>query len=139
MAVARRYVLEQLPIVRRIGLTLAPRWFTAAPITPPDPLPPELGEVSPEPGSALERLQPVTLEVLDPRERLRRVVLHARFAGSEALEVVHDGDGFAPLFAASERVAIAGGFRYTLRRRGGWPGHPTIRPLAFNADGLEIS
>ena len=66
---------------------------------------------------------------------LRRVVLLSRFAGRND-EVIHDGTEFrAPYSASSTRTAIAGGFRFRVRRTGGWPSSPSILPLAVDTSG----
>ena len=37
------------------------------------------------------------------------------------------------------RTMIAGGFRYTVLRTGGWPGAPTIQTFAIDRAGNEAS
>ena len=49
-----------------------------------------------------------------------------------APELAHDGDSFQSLYEDSTRIAIVDGFRYVLRRSGGWYAAP--RPLVFAVD-----
>ena len=57
--------------------------------------------------------------------------------GTGAYEVVHAGDAFAQVYAAqSTRSDVAGGFRYSVTRAGGWFGETvTLRIVAVDAEG----
>lgn len=90
-----------------------------------EPTPPNL----PSPGRS------IVLEVTDADGFAALLVL-AEY-GTGAYEVVHDGDAFAQVYAAqSTRVSIAGGYRYTLKRAGGWFGERvTIRVVAVDVYG----
>lgn len=103
-----------------------------------DTTPPEIELVSPSEGS-----QPGTAQmVFDVTDEtgLGRVMIAARFTSGSAYEVVHDGDEFAPLYSESpnDRTPITGGWRYTIRRRGGWPeGALQLRVFGIDAAGNE--
>jgi hypothetical protein len=59
-----------------------------------------------------------------------------KFESRGVYEVVHDGTAFGPqYFGNSTRVAVSGGFRYTLRRRDGWPEKLKVRVLAIDRGG----
>lgn len=90
-----------------------------------EPTPPDL----PSPGRS------IVVEVSDA-DGFAALILAAEY-GTGAYEVVHDGDKFAQVYAAqSTRVAIAGGFRFTMKRAGGWFGdRVTIRVFAVDAFG----
>lgn len=91
--------------------------------------------LSPTPGQPLpSRGSSVIVEVVD-FDGLQALVVTAEFA-SGAYEVVHDGDNFADRYAAgSTRVTIAGGYRFTVRRGGGWFDDVTIHVLAVDPRG----
>ncbi len=52
-------------------------------------------------------------------------------------EVIHDGTNFTARYSFSIRETITGGFRYTVRRVGGWPSNPRIRVKALDQAGNE--
>lgn len=101
----------------------------------PDDTPPVV-TFSPAPGTPIGSGDPITVTVTDANE-LRRVVIHAAFAGRLVREVVYDGDAFAPLYQLSTRSAVAGGWRYDVRRSAGWPSVPTLDVFALDAAGNE--
>lgn len=87
----------------------------------PDESPPTLSNVSPTSGSTLAADDPIVFDLLDD------VGFVARFVwlvfGGGATEVVFDGDTFTARYSGASTVtAIAGGWRYSLQRSGGWPG-----------------
>lgn len=50
-------------------------------------------------------------------------------------EAVHDSVEFVDLYAGSERIAITNGYRYTVRRKGGWTSTPRLLIWAVAFDG----
>lgn len=99
--------------------------------------PPAVAVVSPASGSSIGPTSVLVVDVTDAGG-LRRVVLSVTFSGLASAELVHDGDGFAPLYApASARVDIAGGYRFSLTRSGGWPASPTLKVIAVDVTGQE--
>lgn len=103
---------------------------------PPDDVQPIVTNVTPAEGTPIGRGDPVFFDVTD-ETGLKRVIIAAKL-GADAYEVVHDGDAFAPRYAnLSTRVEITGGFRYRVRRAGGWPSAPSIVPFAFDTSANE--
>lgn len=47
-------------------------------------------------------------------------------------EVIHDGDTFVDPYQTSVRIAIPGGWRFQVRRSGGWVAPPTFRVRAYD-------
>lgn len=112
---------------------LAAGIFSADAGATPDTTPPVVALISPTDGGELERFGPVTIEVTD-ETALGRVFVVARFPSLGLEEVVHQGDRFAPLYTgASSRASIAGGYRYSVKRNGGWPAPPELTVYAPNA------
>lgn len=105
---------------------------------PADETPPTVSDVSPAAGSALKKTDAVAFSVTDDTGEFVVVAVYARFAVSRLYEVVHDGEAFGPRYGASTREAIAGGYRYTLRRTDGWPEAPRIRVKAFDRGGNPV-
>lgn len=101
-------------------------------------IPPIVEVLSPEPGSVISRQTKIKIRVTD-LVGLRRVILHAEFAGRRGKEVVHDGDGFSDLYLGSTRSMTVDGWEYSLTRDGGWPGSPRIRAIAINLQGIETA
>lgn len=90
--------------------------------------------VAPLTGS-LEAFEPVVVDVTD-NTALGRVFLVARMPASNLEELIYAGDRFTPQYAAqSSQVAIAGGFRFTVKRSAGWPSSPTLDAYAVDASG----
>lgn len=55
-------------------------------------------------------------------------------------ELVHDGHGFLPEYTAlSTRTGIANGYRFSVRRRGGWLASPLFRVYAIDHAGNEAT
>jgi len=97
---------------------------------------PDVTLVSPAEGEALAAAEPVTIDVADD-VALRRVLLVAD-NGRGPWEVIHDGTAFAPFYSASSRTVIAGGYRFTCRRDGGWFGAAlSVRVFALDTSGNE--
>lgn len=109
---------------------------------PPPPTPdttaPLVALVSPSEGP-LSIDTPIVINVTDA-VGLGMVLLEVDFApfGSKAPERIAVGDGFSPPYAASSRVAIAGGYQYTVRRAGGWPAAPRFNVWATDRAGNEV-
>lgn len=87
----------------------------------PDTTPPTVTLISPPAGSQILPAAPIVIEVTDATG-LSAVVAWAEYGGvTFPAEVIHDGVDFKYAFGTSTRIAIAGGYRYTVRRRAGWP------------------
>jgi len=108
-------------------------------ITPPAPdtTPPTVTYVSPTPGAQLDVDGSVVVDVTDNLDRLARAIFALAIAETGVTELVHDGTAFTARYVAgSTRSAIADGYRFELRRTGGWPdGSITVRVFASDLDG----
>jgi hypothetical protein len=107
----------------------------------PESVAPVVSVISPTPGTAIDPVAAITIDVTDNKGLFRRILLTMRFAGLDIEEVVHNGDAFGPKYLGglNNRIAIEGGYRYTLLRRGGWPANPTLVPYAIDVAGNENS
>lgn len=102
-----------------------------------DGVPPTVTLVSPTTGT-IEAFEPITFNVTD-NDGLGSAIVVARFNARGIEEIVHQGERFGPAYAAqSTRVAIVGGFRYTVRRSGGWPESPAIDVYATDIAGAGV-
>lgn len=109
--------------------------FLAAPEA--DVTVPTIGNFSPALGSSITRSTPLSFDVTD-ESAFRRIVVAASFGTSNAAELIHDGSIFRdPYAGGSSRVAIAGGFRYSISRIGGWPDWPTFDIYPIDIKGNE--
>lgn len=92
------------------------------------------------PGAELSPTDPVVVDVTDNLNALGLVMLGLVQTGSDVVELVHDGTSFMPRYSAlSTRVAIANGYRYSLRRAGGWAAGAalTFKVWAVDTDGNQ--
>lgn len=104
----------------------------------PDTTPPVIGNLSPAPGTTIASTDALSFDVTDNRGTFRRVIVAVYFPTTGITEMVHDGDVFVGYFVgSSSRVVIAGGFRYTILRSGGWIGSPTVRIFPIDLSGNE--
>jgi hypothetical protein len=80
--------------------------------------------ISPAPGAPIALGGTLSLDVTwSPAPATAHNVL---ISYDGATEVAFDGTGFVVPYASSARVAIPGGWRYTLRRSGSWPKTPAV-------------
>jgi len=118
-------------------------YLLALPLPPPPPVDttaPVVGNFSPPAGTPIAKLTPITFEVTEDSGDFQRIFVVAFFPTTGLVEVIHDGDGFRGFYAAnSARAMIAGGFRYTVLRSGGWLGAPTIQTFAVDRSGNEAT
>lgn len=100
---------------------------------------PVIANRSPDPSFAVGPTDPISMDVTTDVGFLE-ILIFARFDGTNLYEVIYDGSVFAPLYAEqSQKVSIAGGFRFTVRRKGGWPGAVTLKSLAIDTNGAEAT
>ena len=113
--------------------------FTRFPaVAPVDTTPPVIANMTPTPGTLLQPTDPISFDVTDNTGLFRRVMVAVFFPSTGITELVHDGDGFLGFFAtSSSRALIAGGFRFTLLRVGGWLSSPTVRVFPIDRSGNE--
>lgn len=105
--------------------------------TAPDTLAPHVSDFSPSPGTELQTDAPIAFNVVDDTG-LRPVVVVVRYEDIGAADLAHDGADFVDTYEGT-RTPIAGGFRYSLVRRGGWPAAPTIQVFAVDTAGNEAA
>jgi hypothetical protein len=104
---------------------------------PWDAAPPLVSNVSPPTGTPIARSAPVFFDVTDDSGLFRRIIVTASFEDG-AVDVVHDGDGFAARYnQGSTRGLVTNGYHYRVQRSGGWPFAPTIRAYAIDQSGNE--
>lgn len=93
--------------------------------------------ISPAPGSTLARGATLSFDVtFSPVDA---IVEHAISIGyGSSYELVWDGAGFRTPFTSSSRVPRAGGgYSYTIRRTGSWPGVPVLSVYALGETVLK--
>jgi hypothetical protein len=89
---------------------------------------------------AIGPTDPVSFDVILGSNPLLETWVAAKMAGTTLYEVVYDGAAFAPQYVAgSLLIGISGGYRFRIRRTGGWPGAPTILTKIIDTTGLEAS
>jgi len=110
------------------------------PPAPTDATPPVVGNYSPAPGTPIAKTTSISFDVTDETGGFRRVFVVAFYPATGISELIHDGDGFRGFYSStSARRAIAGGFRYTVLRAGGWSAAPTIQTFAIDLAGNEAA
>lgn len=108
---------------------------TPASVAGNDDVNPTVTVVSPVEGSEITATTPLVVDVED-EQSLAIVLLYAEFPNRTGAEVVHNGTTFmAPYATNSSRVSIEDGFRYTLRRDGGWPGDVSLTAIPVDRGG----
>lgn len=110
-------------------------WTAGDPLGSGDATAPSVSGVTPAGGATLVPTSTVQLDVTDAGG-FRRVLLVAELPTSQ--EVIHNGAAFTATYQESTRTAITNGWRYVVRRVGGWPrGSWTLRPYAIDTSGNE--
>lgn len=104
------------------------------PLASGDVVPPVVTLVDPVAGSTIKQTSAIVVDITD-NVGIRLSVVTAQLG--ELHEVVWLLDCFAPWYSLSTRDVITDGYRYTIRRRGGWPASPTIRVEAVDRGGNE--
>jgi len=104
----------------------------------PSPNPPIVSAVTPDLAARILPDTELGFTVTDADGDLHSVMVFALFDDG-SYEVIHDGTSFAPRYLQnSVRVAVVNGFRYRLRRVGGWPTAPRLRVAAFDTSLNEL-
>lgn len=85
-------------------------------------------------GTTIGRSQEIVVDI-EEETLLRASVIMVLFASQGAYEVAWDSSGFAPMYSDSQRTPLVDGYRYRLRRNGGWYATPTVRALAVDGGG----
>jgi hypothetical protein len=99
-------------------------------------LAPAIDNFVPTPGIAITRLQHIQFEVTDDLGQFAAIFVSAAFPDGN-IEVVWTGTQFAPRYlAGSARTNLTCGYRYTVRRAGGWYATPLrIEIVAVDSEG----
>ena len=84
---------------------------------------PTISVVSPTPGTVIRADQAFTVDVTGAS----LAVIVAELPAGGPSEVVWVLDAFAEAYADSSRAVVPGGYRYEIRRRGGWRAAPRFR------------
>lgn len=115
--------------------------FTPAPPPPSKDLTvPVVTIVSPSSGSPVSATTPIVLNVTDNENKVTRVIISIAFSGSDVQELVWNGVAFVgPYSGSSSSGVITNGLSFTLLRRGGWRGSPSVRVHAADFDGNEAA
>lgn len=94
---------------------------------------PTITVVSPALGQPIPRNVAFVVDVTD--DETVGSVLYAEFEASRLSELIWKGDRFTFRYAKlSTRTPITGGWRYSLRREGGWPSAPTFGVVAWDGN-----
>ncbi len=101
-----------------------------------DIIPPTINLVSPVVGSQISAGDLITFDIAD-ETAMREVWIYVEL-GDER-EVIWGGDsqGFSPRYSASVRSSISDGYRYAVRRTGGWYASPTFHCTAIDQGGNQ--
>lgn len=103
--------------------------------------PPEVANFSPPRGSTIAAADPVFFDVTDDSGLFKRVLVLIRQGAEDdeiPVELAHDGDRYwFPYAAQSSRENIPGGFRYRVRRSGGWLADVVSVVFAYDDAGNE--
>lgn len=106
--------------------------------TPPDPgdtTPPVVTFVSPVEGTLLDPADALIVDVTDDSGSLGRVMVVAVNQDTAEQELAFDGSTFTARFLAlSTQTSITNGYRFSLRRTGGWPAGADITIRVFAVD-----
>jgi hypothetical protein len=93
----------------------------------PDTTDPEIGNFDPAPGTEIRTDQSLGFDITDDGVLSAALVWVSWTdpeTDEEVTEVIHDGDTFRTRYtnaAINTRTVISGGYRFSVRRRGGWP------------------
>lgn len=106
------------------------------PVVVPDLTPPVVNGFTPAPGTQLAINDPVQFDVTDTSGSVRAVIAAVSFTSSGAVELAYDGNAFMPRYRNSTVQAIANGYRFSLRRVGGWSGDSIdVKVIAVDPSG----
>jgi hypothetical protein len=98
--------------------------------------PPIISGASPTPPGPIATTEPVYVEVYENGTPFERVLVLVRFPGAVITELAYDSVlGFAPAYAGSSLVTLAGGIGLLLIRGTQWPDGPNLRVYAFGDTG----
>jgi hypothetical protein len=109
------------------------------PTGPSDIVAPVVDNFVPVAGTQIAASDSIAFDVTDDQGSFARIFVGVEFVQSGDQEIAHDGTTFTGRYVqASTRVAIANGYRYTLRRLGGWTSAPKIRVWPIDTAGNAV-
>lgn len=91
----------------------------------------------PSAGDTISHNTPIVVQATDVDANIQQALLLVSFGGSTNAELAWDGNAFTAQYEGSASETIAGGTRFTLRRKGGWKTNPSVRGVVYDARGLE--
>lgn len=101
---------------------------------------PRIENISPAPGGALGKYQPITFDLVGQPFSLREFLV--RFGSGKTYHQVHDGSSFVEDFAVpgfSSLTTIADGYTFSIRRPSAWPsGKVALRALVVDGGGNMV-
>jgi hypothetical protein len=104
---------------------------------PTDTAAPEVTNVTPAPGVPINPTDEVRFDVVDDSGEFAALLITVDQRGVG--EVVHDGERFVGYYGAlSTRELVANGYRYRVRRSGGWTATPIFRIYAVDSVGNTL-
>lgn len=111
-------------------------WPEPCPTLPSqDTTKPVVAFVSPIESAQIETGDALVFDVTDNSGQLGRVLVAVVIASTADQELAHDGIAFTARYTAlSTRTAIVGGFRFSIRRTGGWPRGTTVTVRVWAVD-----
>lgn len=97
--------------------------------------------VSPAAATALaNKLSPITIDITDNENAVKKVNVSAVYPGREAEEVIYRAGAFTTIYAnSSTKSNIVNGIRLVVMRNGGFPGAPTFNVDVNDARGNEAT
>jgi hypothetical protein len=106
----------------------------------PDTTAPEIANISPAPGSAIEDDEVIEFDVTDAGD-IAYLAIYARYLDKRDYDVVYAHSEFAPKYAGSTVEEIEGGYHFAITRAvalvGGWAAQGRVRfvPAVVDASG----
>lgn len=102
-------------------------------------VPPLVSNISPAGGTGIQKETLLSFDVtVSASNFFREIIVIADFPNLRLKEIIHMDDAFGPQYSLnSSRVAITGGYRFSVMRNAGWPGSPTILVKAIDVQGAE--
>jgi len=122
----------------RLAALTVIRGYTATPAGPaPDTVAPVVQNFAPTPGTLIASTAPIDFDITDDSGLFARNLIAVAFSDGTQ-ELVYDGASFTARYLAGSTVLPTtvgpdSGFRFTVRRTGGWIG-TTITVRAFAVD-----
>lgn len=103
-----------------------------------DVVPPVVTWVTPAPGTTISADAEIIVDITDDTGLWCNYAVRVAYpfaSPDRPEETIYTGTRFADFYSTSTIVAITNGFRFTLRRRDGWPSTPKIEVDPVDAGG----